>query len=228
MGSQYKFGLTLILSLLYSVLSIVTVNSIAYINGYQIGDISGLLYEKVWSPLFGLCSVWIFYFLLRRKFRIDYKYTLTALLIGPLFIIFIVHFVAFGSGFIGGWYKIPETIQWSEKINNEVISLSNSNNDEIAAQAWEEFLRRGQEDTEILMNYLDDFSRSYPVNYFDSTRTHDVMKILAEKKDKRIIKYLEEMLGSVKYVEVTEPDGTTRRIYHSRVIAEKLLKSINN
>jgi len=214
----------LLLSLFFSIFSIFAVNVAVQINDYQIGDLNGVVYEKIWSPFIGFCSVWMVYFILRNKEVIGRRFTLLNLTIFSVVIILIVHMSLFYGGYIGGWYNIPEGIKWEEKTNDDIIRLSNSRNYEIAGQAWGEFLRRGKAKPELLVSYLDYLKSVYPSDYFDSTKVHDVIEILSLRRDERVIKYLKEMLDSSNYIEVEEPIEKIKRIYPSRVIAEKYLK----
>ena len=224
MKKKYILTVTWVLSLFFSILSIVIVNVVTKSNDYQIGDLSGFVYKQIWSPFVGFFTVWVIYFILCKKEVISGKTVLLNLAIIPAVTILIVHLSLFYGGYIGGWYNIPEGIKWEEKTSDDIFRLSNSRNYEMAGQAWKEFLRRGKVNPELLVSYLDYLKSVYPSDYFDLTKSHDIIRVLSLHRDERVVQYLKEMLESSNYIEVEEPTGKIKRIYPSRVIAKKYLE----
>lgn len=209
------------LIVLSSLISVAAVYVVAWLSNYEIGDVSGIVYIVLAAPLTGLIVSIIVLMVLRRPLFGDAKILLGVAIFTVC--IFLFHWLALQTGWIGGWYKLPSnSTELMSKSNSDLRTLLEHQNENIREIAWVEFIRRGQSNPKLLIDYVEALKRKHPQNYIDYNQTDRVVTALAEIKAPQATTYLNDMLTSNSFIMITRGTSKIMR-FNSRIVAKRLL-----
>ena len=195
--------------------SIGTAIAVTRASNFEVGDVGGVLYCYVATPILAFVIAAIAIAILPGRVSWSRAAGVLALLgLGSA----VAHVAALRARAIGGTYVVPKSFHPAAMSLDHLAKAVWDRNDAIRYRAWEELERRGQSAADTVWNVIEEARRRLGASYVESVATANGAFLLAGLKDVRVIPVLKD-IATTTYVSSPE-DSATGRIWK----ATQLLK----